>query len=108
MKFLISIILFIVLYELIKNLHENFYKNWKNKYFCRDVCNDIMLKHPFKERVFYDGFYVDVGHNDNYIVVLETQSIAAWFYKSGEVRDLCIYNEELFKTFKEKYILENN
>ena len=73
-----------------------------------DVCNDIMFKHPFKERVFYDGFYVDVGHNDNYIVVLEAQPIAAWSYKNGEVRDLCIYNEELFKTFKEKYILENN
>ena len=88
--------------------HEKIYRNWKNKYFCKGVCNDIMYKHPFQERIFYDKFYVSVGHNDIYSIILGNQSVASWYYTNGKIANLYIDNEELFKTFKEKYILENN
>ena len=108
MKYLCFALLLIALYETIKHLHKKYYKNWKNKYFCKGVCDDIMFKNPFQERVFYDAFFIDVGHNNTYTIVLGSQSVAAWTYINGSIDNLCVYNEELFKTFKEKYILENN
>ena len=108
MKYLTTALLFIALYELVKHLYEKYYKNWKNKYFCGKVCEREMLLHPFKERIFYDNFSVFVGHNNSYSVILDSNTIATWWYSDGKIKDLYIYNEELFKTFKEKYILENN
>ena len=110
MKILLVVLLLILLYECVKFLYEETYKNWNNKYFCKKVCDDIMLKHPFQERIFYDKFSVFVGHGSNniYTVLLGHQVIASWAYTNDKIDNLFIYNEGIFATFKEKYILETN
>lgn len=108
MKYLLITLLLIVTYEAIKFLYDETYKNWRIKYFCRKVSNEITLLHPFKERVFYDKFSVFVGHSSVYVITLDNITIASWKYLNGEIVDVIVDNEELFKTFKENYILENN
>ena len=108
MKYLLITLFIILMYEAITFFYKETYKNWRTKYFCRKVSEEIALLHPFKERIFYDKFSVFVGHTNTYAITLDNSTIATWKYLNGEVSNVIVDNEELFKTFKENYILENN
>ena len=108
MKYLLITLFIILMYEAINFFYKETYKNWRTKYFCGKLSEEIALLHPFKERVFYDKFSVFVGHTNEYAITLDNLTIATWKYLNGKVTDVIVNNEELFKTFKENYILENN
>lgn len=84
------------------------YKNMKNKYFCKKVSERIKPSKQEKIVVACDKFNIVVHHDNTFHLYLDKNFIANWSYQNNEVKDLSIISEELFNSFKEKYILEIN
>ena len=100
MKFLFIALLLIVAYEV---LYEKYYKNTRNKYFCRKVSEDIILNHPYKERIFYNNFNVVVQTESIFNLFLEDTFVASWEYVDYKITSMYVEDMKLFNIFKEDY-----
>lgn len=107
MKYLLLALILMYVFELSYYLYTEKVKNSSNKYFCKSVSERIGNSLDERKQISYDNFNV-VVRNKLFCLYLDKNFIAHWTYENGNVTDLFVSSEELFKTFKEKYILENN
>lgn len=102
MKYLLLALLLMYIFELSYYLYTEKLKNSSNKYFCKSVSERIGNSLDERKQISYDNFNV-VVHNKLFCLYLDKNFIAHWTYENGNVTDLFVSTEELFKTFKEIY-----